>query len=311
MKKKKIVFIVGPTAVGKTEVGCILAQKLKTEVISCDAMQVYKEISILSGKASKEALKKVKHHLIDTISVKDEFDVFQFYQNTLKVIEKILKKEMAPIIVGGSGLYMSILLDGIFEEKVAPDIALRKKIEDMIQAKGRDWAFEKVKKIDPKMAAKIHPNDLRRMVRILEVYEIYKKPISDLHEKRQGLWGKYDVQIFALTRNREELYENINKRVDQMFQEGAVDEIKNLRQRKLSRTAQGIIGVKEIQALLKGQELEEQTKEIIKRNTRHFAKRQMTWFRKDKRLTWIEIKDKDTAKQVARKVFAMITKGKP
>ncbi|MDP8266631.1 MAG: tRNA (adenosine(37)-N6)-dimethylallyltransferase MiaA [Candidatus Aceula meridiana] len=309
MKKNKIVFIVGPTAVGKTEVGCLLAQKLKTEVVSCDAMQVYKEISILSGKASQEVLKKIKHHLINAISIKEDFDVFNFYQKTLRVINGFFKKGMTPVIVGGSGLYMSILLDGIFQEKSERDIALRKKIEKTIQEKGKSWAFEKVKKIDPKMVVKIHPNDVRRMVRVLEIYEIYKKPISDLHEKRQGLWGQHDVRVFALTRNREELYDSINRRVDQMFQEGAVQEIERLGRKKLSRTAQGIIGVKEIQAFLKGQETEEQTKYLIKRNTRRFAKRQMTWFRKDKRLTWIEIKTKDTAKKVAQIIFAEI-KGK-
>jgi tRNA dimethylallyltransferase len=168
------------------------------------------------------------------------------------------------------------------------------------------WAFSKVQEIDPKSAANIHAHDARRLARALEVFEIYGKPISELHAQRQGLWGRYDIRLFALTRSREELYQRINARVRQMFDEGVAQEIQKASRKKFSRTAQGMIGVKEIQAFLKGESTQAQAEELIQRNTRHFAKRQMTWFRKEKRLEWIDVGAQETAQAVAQKILGKI-----
>ncbi len=309
MPKNKIIFIVGPTAVGKTRVACCLAETWRTEIVSCDAMQVYQEISILSGKASEDILKKVRHHMVNIVSVEQPFDVFIFFKEAQKVIQEIIARGKIPLVVGGSGLYMSILLDGIFEEEAARDsFAIRQKIQDQIRDMGVDWAFEKVQRTDPVMANKIHKEDTRRIARILEVYEVYGKPISDLHAKRQGLWGQYDIRLFALRRDRSSLYQMIDDRTNEMFAQGAIEEVKKIDRKKLSRTAEGIIGIKEIRRFLQGALTREQALALIQQHTRHFAKRQMTWFRRDKRLEWIDIADGDSALDVAKKILSQLEK---
>ncbi len=206
-------------------------------------------------------------------------------------------------MVGGSGLYMNILLDGIFQEKENIELqAVRQRIKSDIKEKGLSWAFSRVKGIDPQMAQKIHPHDERRLARILEVFEVHQKPISALHTQRQGLWGSYDIRLFALTRDRQELYDRINQRVEKMFKQGVVREVQGLSNKQISQTAQGMIGLREIQAFLKKEKTKEQTQQTIQRDTRHFAKRQMTWFRKEKRLEWIEIEKEETARAVAQKI---------
>lgn len=303
MPLDKIIFIVGPTAVGKTEAACLLAQDLKTDIISCDAMQVYKEISILTAKPSRSILKKIKHHMVDIISIKDDFNVSFFYQRTQKIIACLCRKGKIPVVVGGSGLYMTILLDGIFEDNAGDRLSTRKKIQGLIKEKGFCWAYEKVKEVDPIAAQKIHPNDSRRIIRTLEVFETYGKPISQMHLDRHGLWGKYDIRIFALSSPREMLYERINQRVEEMFRLGAIDEVRRLLSKKMSRTALGIIGVKEIMEFLDGKITDYQAKELIKRNTRRFAKRQMTWFRKDHRLQWLEVASERQLLEAVQKII--------
>lgn len=307
--KKKLIFIVGPTASGKTDIALALAKNLKTEIISCDAMQVYKEVSILTAKPSALALKKIKHHLIGEVSVQRNFDVFTFRKKALRAISLIEKSKKIPVIVGGSGLYMSILLDGIFEEKnQGRNLKVRKKIEKEIADKGREVVYQKLKKIDPVSAAKIHFNDTRRLVRALEVFEVYGKPMSELRPKREGLWDQYDVSAFVLSLDRDDLYRRINARVDQMFAAGAVVEVKRFKKMKISQAASGIIGLKEIRLLLDGKISENEAKELIKKNTRHYAKRQLTWFRKDKRLTWIEITPEAHPRQIVKKILELTEK---
>ena len=307
--KKKLFFIVGPTAAGKTETALALAKILKTEIISCDAMQVYKEVSILTAKPSAQALKKIKHHLVGNVSVKENFDVFTFRKKVLKAIAEIEKKKKIPLIVGGSGLYMSILLDGIFEEKdQGRNLKVRKKIEQEIKDKGREAVYQRLEEVDPVSAAKIHINDTRRIVRALEVFEVYGKPMSLLCPKREGLFEKYDVKVFVITMKREDLYQRINARVDKMFEEGAVEEVKRLRKKKISQTASGIIGLKEIRMLFEDKISKDEAKELIKKNTRHYAKRQLTWFRKDKRLTWVEVTPGESPVQNVKKIMKLMEK---
>lgn len=305
--KKKIFFIVGPTAIGKTEIACALAQKIDAEIISCDAMQVYKEISLLNAKPDPAILKKVKHHLISAISVTEDFDVFTFRKKVLRAIGAIEKKKKVPLIVGGSGLYMAILLDGIFEEEHrGRNLRTRKKIEQEIKKNGLMASYERLKKADPRSAEKIHPHDMRRIVRALEVFDVYGKPISALHPKRKGLWNSHDVMIFALTMERPSLYARINDRVEQMFAHDVVGEVKKAGRKKISQTASGIIGLKEIQMLLKGKLDQETAKDLIKRNSRHYAKRQLTWFRKDKRLKWVQIEEKGDLSLAVKNILKQI-----
>ncbi len=290
MDQKKIIFIVGPTAIGKSEVAFLLAQRINGEIISCDAMQVYREISIANNKIPAAYSKKIPHHLMDIVSIEDDFNVARFNELAIGCIDKIHKKGKTPIVVGGSGMYVKVLLDGIFDEN-GEDAGLREKLKEIAALKGNQYLYEQLMKCDPKAAAKIHANDLRRVVRALEVYEVNKTPISQLQKKKIGLWGKFDIKIFGLNSDRQVLYERINKRVDEMFDLGLVKEIENIQKLSLSKTAQGMIGIKEVLGYLKGDLDIEKSREMMKLNTRRFAKRQLTWFRADKRIQWILIKE--------------------
>jgi len=305
MPSNKIIFIVGPTAVGKTAIAFLLAKKLKGEIVSCDSMQIYKEVNIASSKPSKDMTEAIEHYLIDEISVTKEFNVSDFNQKALFAIQKIQKKNKIPVIVGGSGLYMQILLDGIFE-KGEGDPELRDKLEKDAEAKGIEHLFEKLEVLDPDKASKIHKNDGRRVIRALEICMTHGKPASQVQAQRQGLWGNADVKVFAINREREELYSRINLRVDEMFDLGLVDEIKKLERKNLSKTAEHIIGVKEVNGYLSGEHDIERAKYLMKRDTRHFAKRQLTWFRKDKRLDWIMVKSNDTSAKIAERIIKLI-----
>jgi tRNA dimethylallyltransferase len=288
MNPSEIIFIVGPTAVGKTEVAALLAEKVNGEIVSCDAMQVYKDIAIASNKPPKKILQKTPHHMLGIIPINKDFDVASYRRRALLAIRKVQHGGAVPVVCGGSGLYMSVLLDGIFEGGTKND-TVRFALEKEAELKGDDALYVKLKKVDPKAAQKIHPHDRRRVIRALEVFSVSGRPISALQPRREGLWGQYDISVFALNRPREELYEAVNRRVDQMVEEGLVDEIRSLMKRKWSRTAEKIIGVKEIKEYLRGGCTLEQAKEATKLNTRRYAKRQLTWFRKDKRLQWILI----------------------
>ncbi len=296
---KKIIFVVGPTAVGKTEVAVSLAKKIKGEIISCDSMQVYKEVRIASNKPSEADLREVPHHLLDVVSVEEEFDVAAFRRMALEAMAGILKRNKIPLIVGGSGLYLQVLLDGIFTGP-SRDEKLRKELEAQAKSDGREALYAQLKKVDPKSAEKIHPHDLRRIIRALEVALTTHSLISTLQEERDGLWGKYDIQIFALNRPRERLYELINTRVDVMFKEGIVLEIQELLAKPWSHTAESIIGVKEIRSFLNGEIDLERTKYLMKLKTRHFAKRQLTWFRAEERLKWIMINEDQPLSEVTQ-----------
>ena len=297
----KIIFIIGPTAVGKTDIALNIASQIPSEIVSCDSMQVYREISIASSKPSLAQRNKVPHHVLDVISIAEKFDVAAFNIMATSAIESILAKKKYPLVVGGSGMYVQILLDGIFEGG-EQDPVLRKKLESM----GAEALYKKLKKVDPDAAEKIHSNDVRRLVRALEVYETTNEPISQLQKQRSGLWGKYEIIIIGLNREREELYKMINQRAEGMFGKGLIKEVKAISDSKMSLTAQRIIGVGEVLAYLRGESTLEEAKELMKMNTRRLAKRQLTWFRKDKRITWLMLKAGDSAQEVSKKILKEI-----
>lgn len=300
-------FIVGPTATGKTDVAAALAQDLKAEIVSCDAMQVYKELSLLTAKPSPGVLKTARHHLVGIVSVKENWDVVSFRKKALRAIAAIERKNKLPLVVGGSGLYMAILLDGIFEEKdKGRSLAVRARIKSEAERLGPEALHERLKNVDPVSAAGIHAHDARRIIRALEVFETHGTPISALKEKRQGLWDSHDVKIFALSMDRSELYARINARVDRIFEQGVEKEVKAIAKTKIGQTASGVIGLKEIQMRLEGKLALESARELIKRHTRRYAKRQLTWFRKDKRIHWITISPGEGPSSVAKRILKQI-----
>lgn len=302
MHRKKIFFLVGPTAVGKTETAVYLAKKLNAEIISCDSMQIYKGMDIITSKPPGTLRNKITHHLIDTLSAAKEYDVSRYRKDAIKIIKDIFRRGKIPLFVGGTGLYMSVLVDGIFETK-AQDKNLREKLYKQSRLKRNSYLYNRLKKVDPEAAAKIHPNDIKRIIRALEVFEITGKPISELQKQRYGLSKDFDVLIFGLNTNREKLYKIIDERVEKMFKRGLVREVKRLLKTKLSKTASCAIGIKELKGYFDGAYGLEEAKRQIKRNTRHYAKRQLTRFRKDKRIRWININEKNKPQEIARKIW--------
>lgn len=298
MNLKKIIFVVGPTAVGKSDAALCLAQDIGGEIISCDSMQIYKEIHIANNKPAEDVTDAVAHHLVGILSVEEEFDVAQFNQRTLEIIEEIHGRNRIPVIVGGSGMYMQILLDGIFQKGVRNEV-LRKDLKEQAKHSGNQYLYDKLKEVDPTAVLKIHPNDQRRVIRALEIFMTANAPISHLQKEREGLWGKHDICLFALNRDRKELYARIGERVEQMFHDGIVDEVQRIKEERWGRTAGKIIGVQEVQGFLRGEYDLNEAKAKIKLNTRHLAKRQLTWFRREERLHWIMLQPSDTARSVA------------
>jgi tRNA dimethylallyltransferase len=299
--KEKVIFLVGPTAVGKSEVAVQLAKKIGAEIISCDSMQVYKGMDIISSQPAVSLTKKVPHHLVGIVSPEREYNVSLYRKQAVKKMKEILKRGKIPLFVGGTGLYMTILLDGIFSVKTE-DLSIREKLYKQAEQYGSLYIYEKLKTIDPDAAAKIHPNDIKRVVRALEVFEVTGKLISFLQKKRKGIADAYDVKIFCLFMERETLYQRIRKRVERMCTSGLAKEVAELLKLKLSKTAGVAIGIRELKGYFDGQYDLNQAKQLMSRNTCLYSKRQLTWFRKDTRINWIDVSGKEKADEVAGRI---------
>jgi len=296
-----VIFIVGPTAIGKTEVSYLLARKIKGEVVSSDSMLIYRQVSIITSMPPAYMLGEVRHHFIGVISPEETHNVFDYCSRARERIANLVDKGTPVVVCGGTGLYIKAILDGIFEG-AGRDCDLRRDLEEKAQKLGKQYLFEELRRIDPDTANKISPNDLKRIIRALEVYHKDGIPISQRKKEASGLYGKLPLRIFGLRMNRELLYKKINQRVDDMFKQGAVEEVHRLIKLKLSLTAEKIIGIKEIKGFLCGEYDEKTAREKIKKNTRNFAKRQITWFKKDRRIEWIDA-DKLSSEKIKEEIY--------
>ena len=296
---KKVIFITGPTAVGKSDIAIDVAEKVNGEIISCDSMQVYREIAIASNKVSLSDQKRVKHHVLDVTSVYEKFDVVQYVCLAKEAIRVLIESNKIPVVVGGSGLYLDALLDGIFEGPKA-DQDYRRTLEAEVKEKGNQYIYQKLQDVDKESANNIHPNDIRRVIRALEVYNLSGRTMSEWKVKRKGLQDQYDVRQYVLNRNRTSLYRSIDMRVDNMMDRGLLEEIKSLDRGRLSTTSRYLIGIKELSLMLKGDVSLENAVDDVKKNTRHYAKRQLTWFRKDARYEWIDLDNQESKNIVDR-----------
>jgi len=305
-KPGKVVFIVGPTAIGKSAAAVSLAKKIGAEIISCDSMQVYKGMRIISSYPDKRLLQSVRHHLIAALSPSSEFNASKYRSMAFKEIKRIVANGNTPILTGGTGLYMSVLIDGIFKAK-ATDTKIRERLYRQAEKSGSVFLHRRLKKVDPQAAAKIHPNDTKRIIRALEVFESTGKPISLLQKDRKGLSADYDIRVFCLNTNREKLYRRIDSRVDKMFKAGLLDEVRKLLKIKLSKTSRAALGIREVKGYFDGEYGLEEAKRLLKLNTRHYAKRQLTWFRKDKRIEWIEVSAKDKPDKIRDKIWKRLS----
>lgn len=302
-QKPKIIFLVGPTASGKTALSLKLARLLNAEIISLDSMQIYRGLDILSSKPDQKARQRIKHHLIDILGPDKEFDAACYRRHAVKVIKDIHQKGKIPLFVGGTGLYLKVLLEGIFA--AAPkDEALRSKLYRQALTLGSGHLHQELIDVDKESAAKIHPHDTKRIIRALEVYKLTGKAISELQKKRRGIGDKYEVIVYGLNKERETLYKDINQRVDEMFERGLVDEVKTLLAGNLSLTCAQAIGIREIRDYLEGKSNLEQAKDQLKKNTRNYAKRQLTWFRKDKMITWLDAGTRQILNKITRRVLS-------
>ena len=289
---KNLVVITGPTAVGKTDISIKLAKEINGEIISADSIQVYKGLDIGSAKITEDEMDGVKHYLIDVLEPTDDFDIYTFKQMAEEAIEEIYAKGKAPIIVGGTGFYIqSVLYDVDFEETEV-DMEYRKELEELAKINGNKYVHEMLEEVDPEYAAGIHPNNLKRVIRALEFYHENNIPLSKHNAEQKENESPYNFAYYVLNDDRDVLYDRINKRVDLMFDKGLVDEVKGLGLNNTNQSMQGI-GYKEVLDYLNGNLSLEETKELIKKNTRHFAKRQLTWFRREKVVQMIDYRDFD------------------
>ncbi len=303
--KNKVIFIVGPTGVGKTEIGLKLALFTPVAFISADSMQVYRGMDIVTDKLPKACRKKYPHFLIDTLGPAKEYNVAHFCKTARAAIKHSLRKKKLPIVIGGTGLYVNSLVYGIFEAH-SKDEGLRRRLQAQASERGSGSLYAQLQEVDPEAASRINTNDLRRIIRALEVYEVTKASISSLQKKRKGLNEEYDVFLFGLRRDRKDLYRRIDQRVDFMVNAGLLDEVRGLLKKRLSKTAYCCIGVREIEGFLKGAYDLNEAVRLIKRNSRRFAKRQMTWFNKNKEIEWIDLEEGSDPLEVARKIYEKI-----
>ena len=289
-----VVVILGPTCVGKTQVSLKLADILKGEIVSFDSRQIYQFMDIGTAKPTKKERERIPHHLIDVIAPDQKFSAADYGKKARKIITRIIEKGKQPIAVGGSGLYLKALTKGFFKGPPA-DEGIRYRLKQEAQTSGEASLYNRLKKVDPQSADRIHPHDLVRVIRALEVYELTGKPISAC--QLEGYYEPYPICFMkiGLTLERRRLYERINQRVDQMVERGLVQEVKNLKRRwdadelKAFKT----VGYRELISFLNGDLDYKSAIERIKLNTRRYAKRQMTWFRKDKEITWLEATDEN------------------
>lgn len=282
----RVIILLGPTGVGKTGASILLAKSLNTEIISADSMQIYRHMDIGTAKPSKEEMSKVKHHMIDIVEPSETFSTGKYTDYVVPVIEGLHTQEKIPIIVGGTGLYIRALTRGIFSGPPA-DWTLREHLLSM-EGKNKGSLYRYLKKLDPLAASKIMQTDVRRIVRALEVRMKAKRGISEL-QRHLTRPLPYEFIRIGLTRERRELYELIDKRVDSMLSDGLVDEVKNLLLMKPEKTAMQAIGYKEIAVHLAGEYTMDEAVRLIKKRTKTYAKRQFTWFKQEEGIAWVDV----------------------
>ena len=291
--KKPLIVLTGPTAVGKTKLSIALAKAVNGEIISADSMQVYRYMDVGSAKITPDEMDGVPHHLVDVLDPTEDFNIVLFQQLSKKSMEEIYSKGRIPILVGGTGFYIQAITRDIDFTQSEQDDSYRKELESLAAEKGSSFLHDMLASVDPKSAEDIHENNVKRVIRALEFYKQNGTRISEHNEEQKEHVSPYNLAYFVLNAPRPLLYERIDARVDEMPKNGLVEEVKNLQRMGCHRemvSMQGL-GYKEILSWLGGEYPYEEAIRILKRDTRHFAKRQLTWFRREREVTWVD-KDK-------------------
>lgn len=288
-----MIILTGPTAVGKTKLSIQLAKAVHGEIISADSMQVYRHMDIGSAKIMPEEMEGVPHYLIDCLEPEEEFNVVRFQEMAKEAMKKIYEKGHIPILVGGTGFYIQAVIGDIDFTPHGEEDSYRKELEQLAQKRGNLFLHEMLKERDEASAEAIHPNNVKRVIRALEYYHQTGRPISQHNEEQRKKETPYCLAYFVLNDERERLYERINQRIDKMLEQGLLDEVKKLKDRGCHEkmvSMQGL-GYKEILEYLNGNCSLEEAIYILKRDTRHFAKRQITWFKREKQVEWFQKQD--------------------
>lgn len=291
--KNKLLVLAGPTAVGKTELSLALAKELNGEIISTDSMQIYKYMDIGSAKLGKDEMMGVPHHMIDVTKPDKPFSVAEYKEMALDTMDEIYNRGRLPILTGGTGLYINSLTCKMSFTEAGSDEAYREELEELARVNGNRYVHQLLEEVDSKSAEDIHQNNLKRVIRALEVYRLTGKPFSSFNLGEKLYESDFEVYYYVLNMNRDKLYERINKRVDIMFEKGLLNECIKLKEMGYNSTMQSMqgIGYKEVLYYLENKITLDQAIDMIKQGSRNYAKRQLTWFRKDPRAKFI---DKDT-----------------
>jgi len=299
-----VIVILVPTASGKTKLSIELAKYIDGEIVSADSMQIYKYMDIGTAKPTEEEKQGIKHHLIDEITPDEEFSVARFQQLAVKYIDDIINRGKIPIVCGGTGLYIDSLIYNIEFGDTICDWELRERLRKEALEKGNEYLHNKLKEIDPEAAEKIHMNNVKRVIRAIEVYTYTHKTISMLQKESRNNPSKYKFYVFGLSMGREKLYERINQRVDRMIEKGLVQEVKKLMEMGYDKSTiamQGI-GYKEILSYLRGEISFDEAVYLLKRNTRRYAKRQFTWFNRMKDVHWINLDETHDLQEIIKNI---------
>ena len=305
---KPMVVLTGPTAVGKTELSIRLAQKLDGEIISADSMQIYQKMDIGTAKIRKEEMDGIPHHLIDVLDPSEEFNVARFQEMAKEALAGIYRRERIPLIVGGTGFYIQGLLYDIDFTKEEQDFRYRENLQKKAKEEGAQAIHKMLQAVDPASAQKIHPNNIKRVIRALEFYHLNGWKISEHNEQESRKESPYRFAYFVLNQNRTTLYERINHRVDLMLEAGLVEEVRRLKEAGYGKnlvSMQGI-GYKEVLDYLDGKMTLEETADQIKKDTRHFAKRQLTWFGREKEVIMIDKDKYETEEEILEHMLGIL-----
>lgn len=309
-KKIPLIAVVGPTASGKTALGIEIARRLNGEVISCDSMQIYKGMDIASAKPTTDEMKGIPHHMIGIAEMSESYSVARYVDEAKRVISDIHSRNKMPILVGGTGLYFSSLVDNLTFAEEKGTSELRAKLTAEAAEIGNEAMLKKLHEIDPEYAETLHPNNLKRIIRALEVYYLSGVTMTEQQRRSRANPSEYDLTAIGIRfENRELLYERINKRVDIMLENGLLDEAKESMSDGLATSAQAI-GHKELIPFLKGECTLDEAVESLKRETRRYAKRQMTWFNRDERINWITADEADLKKLLENSIKVLEINGK-
>lgn len=307
-EKKPLIILTGPTAAGKTSLSIELAKSIGGEIISADSMQVYKKMDIGTAKIRPEEMQGVPHYLIDELDPSEEFNVVAFVEKSKEAMKKIYAAGHIPIIVGGTGFYIQALLYDIDFSQHEDKESYRKELEQLAKEKGKEYLYEILKKKDPEYATITHYNNVKKVIRALEYYKETGKKLSEHNEEQRQKESPYNFAYFVLYHDREELYDRINQRVDLMMEDGLLFEVESLIKEGYTKnlvSMQGL-GYKEFFDYFDGRMTLEDTVDKIKKDTRHFAKRQLTWFRREKEVIWLNKKEYEQEKDLLDSVLNII-----